>query len=74
MALKRGQVVGAALDVFEQEPLPPDSPLCKHPGIVITPHLGAITEEAQDQVARQAAEQVRDYLLYGKVRNAVNEV
>jgi len=71
-ALESGQVGGAALDVFEQEPPPADHPLVRHPRVVCTPHLGASTEQAQLNVAIQVAEQVRDYLLGGEVRNGVN--
>ncbi|MDJ0866446.1 MAG: phosphoglycerate dehydrogenase [Myxococcota bacterium] len=71
-ALDGGQVGGAALDVFDQEPTPPDHPLVKHPQVICTPHLGASTEQAQLNVAIQVAEQVRDYLLSGVIRNGVN--
>src|SRR5262249_53762398 len=62
-ALESGQVGGAALDVFEQEPPQADHALVRHPRVVCTPHLGASTEQAQLNVAIQVAEQVRDYLL-----------
>jgi D-3-phosphoglycerate dehydrogenase len=71
-ALESGQVGGAGLDVFEQEPPPKDHPLIQHPRVVCTPHLGASTEQAQLNVAIQVAEQVRDYLVDGVVRNGVN--
>jgi D-3-phosphoglycerate dehydrogenase len=71
-ALESGQVGGAALDVFEKEPPPPDHPLIRHPRVICTPHLGASTEQAQLNVALQVAEQVRDYLLTGVIRNGVN--
>ncbi len=71
-AITSGRVAGAALDVFEAEPPPKDHPLFKLDGVVVTPHLGASTEEAQTNVSRVVAEQVRDYLLHGTVRNAVN--
>jgi len=71
-ALDSGQVGGAALDVFEQEPTPADHPLVRHPKVVCTPHLGASTEQAQLNVAIQVAEQVRDFLIDGVVRNGVN--
>jgi D-3-phosphoglycerate dehydrogenase len=71
-ALDSGQVGGAALDVFEKEPPPPDHPLVRHPKVICTPHLGASTEQAQLNVAVAVAEQVRDFLLQGIVRNAVN--
>ncbi|MFC1485531.1 phosphoglycerate dehydrogenase [Candidatus Latescibacterota bacterium] len=70
-AIESGKVAGAALDVFEQEP-PVNNPLVRHEKVVCTPHLGASTAEAQDIVALMVAEQVRDYLLTGEVRNAVN--
>ncbi len=71
-ALDSGQVGGAALDVFEQEPPAKDHPLVQHPKVICTPHLGASTEQAQLNVAIQVAEQVRDYLLDGEIRNGVN--
>lgn len=71
-ALKSGKVAGAALDVYETEPLPKDSPLRAMPEVVMTPHLGASTEEAQENVGIEVAEQIIDYLLKGSIRNAVN--
>ena len=71
-ALESGKVAGAALDVFEKEPPSADYPLCKHEKVVCTPHLGASTQEAQDNVAVAVAEQVADYLIRGTIRNAVN--
>jgi len=70
-AIAAGKVAGAALDVFEEEP-PWGSPLLELDPVVVTPHLGASTEEAQTQVARAIAQQVADLLLRGVVRNAVN--
>ncbi|MCC5985886.1 MAG: phosphoglycerate dehydrogenase [Rhodobacteraceae bacterium] len=70
-ALKSGHVAGAALDVFEVEPAT-DSPLFGLPNVVVTPHLGASTTEAQENVALQVAEQMSDYLLTGAVQNALN--
>ena len=71
-ALDSGRVAGAALDVYEKEPLPKDSPLRSHSGIIMTPHLGASTHEAQDKVGIEIAETLSDFLLHGAVRNAVN--
>jgi D-3-phosphoglycerate dehydrogenase len=73
-AMQSGKVAGAALDVFEQEPLPADSPLRTQPGLVLTPHLGASTTEAQEKVAIRIAEQFRDYFAQDVVRNAVNMI
>ncbi len=70
-AIKSGHVAGAALDVFEVEPAT-DSPLFGLPNVVCTPHLGASTTEAQENVALQVAEQMSDYLLTGAVTNALN--
>ncbi|NMD21759.1 MAG: phosphoglycerate dehydrogenase, partial [Verrucomicrobia bacterium] len=72
VALESGQVAGAALDVYETEPLPKDSPLRTLPQVILTPHLGASTDEAQDNVGIEVAEAVTEYLLHGTVRNAVN--
>jgi D-3-phosphoglycerate dehydrogenase len=71
-AIKSGQVAGAALDVYETEPLPADHPLRKLPEVIMTPHLGASTEEAQENVGIEVAEAITDYLVNGAVRNAVN--
>ena len=70
-ALESGHLAGAAFDVFEIEPAT-DSPLFGMDSIVATPHLGAVTAEAQDNVAVQIAEQMSDYLLTGAVSNALN--
>ena len=70
-ALKSGHVAGAALDVFAVEPAT-ESPLFGLPNVVVTPHLGASTTEAQENVALQVAEQMSDYLLTGAVENALN--
>ncbi|MEL7027206.1 MAG: NAD(P)-dependent oxidoreductase, partial [Pseudomonadota bacterium] len=70
-ALKSGHVAGAAFDVFAEEPAT-NSPLFNLPNVVVTPHLGASTTEAQENVALQVAEQMSDYLLTGAVTNALN--
>jgi D-3-phosphoglycerate dehydrogenase len=71
-ALESGQVGAAGLDVFVEEPPPADHPLVNHPNVICTPHLGASTEQAQINVSVAVAEQVRDYLLKGEVRNSIN--
>jgi len=70
-ALDSGQVAGAAFDVFVEEPATAN-PLFGHANVVCTPHLGAATTEAQENVALQVAEQMSDYLLRGAISNAVN--
>ena len=70
-SIRSGHVAGAALDVFESEP-PVGNPLLELPEVVVTPHLGASTTEAQEKVAQQIAEQMSDYLLGGAVNNALN--
>jgi D-3-phosphoglycerate dehydrogenase len=70
-ALKSGHVAGAAFDVFIEEPAT-SNPLFSLPNVVCTPHLGASTSEAQENVALQVAEQMSDYLLRGAITNAVN--
>src|SRR5512135_1501401 len=71
-ALQSGKVAGAALDVFATEPPPPDMPLLGHPNVILTPHLGAATTEAQEKVAVLIAEQICDFLKKGTIRNSVN--
>ena len=71
-ALDSGKVAAAGLDVFIVEPLTADHPFRKHPNIILTPHLGASTEEAQEKCGIEVAEVITAYLLTGEVRNAVN--
>jgi D-3-phosphoglycerate dehydrogenase len=71
-AIRSGKVGGAALDVFEQEPLPADHPLLGLDQVILTPHLAASTEEAQAAVALAIAQQIADVLVRGLVTNAVN--
>jgi D-3-phosphoglycerate dehydrogenase len=71
-ALDAGKVAGAAVDVFEPEPPAADNPLVPHPKIIVTPHLGASTEEAQVSVAVEAARLLTDFFTRGQVRFSVN--
>ena len=71
-ALESGKVAGAALDVFAIEPLPADHPYRKQANLILTPHLGASTDEAQEKCGIEVAEVIAGYLLTGEVRNAVN--
>ena len=70
-ALKDGKIAGAAFDVFVIEPAT-ENPLFNLPNVVCTPHLGAATSEAQENVALQVAEQMSDFLLRGAITNAIN--
>ncbi len=71
-ALKSGKVAGAAFDVFEEEPVKPANPLLTLDNFICTPHIGASTTEAQENVATAIAEQIVDYLARGIARGAVN--
>ena len=71
-ALEKGWVAGAALDVYEVEPPPSDWSLRNLPNLILLPHLGASTAEAQENVGVEVAEQMADFLLHGVVRNSVN--
>jgi D-3-phosphoglycerate dehydrogenase len=71
-ALESKHIRGVALDVFPIEPPPQDMQLLKHPNVILTPHLGASTVEAQEKVAILIAEQISDFLKYGTIRNSVN--
>ncbi len=71
-ALKDGVIAGAAFDVFSEEPLPKDNPLFGAPNIILTPHLGASTEEAQVKVSVDIANQFNAFFATGKIINAVN--
>lgn len=69
--LLNGHVAGAALDVFEKEP-PTESPLLRLPNVIFTPHLGASSLQAQENVSRAISSQILDYLQRGLIRNAIN--
>ncbi|HEX9864020.1 MAG TPA: hydroxyacid dehydrogenase [Acidimicrobiia bacterium] len=71
-ALIEGRIAGAGLDVYETEPLPPESPLLSAPNLVLTPHLGASTKEAQVQVALEVAANLRAALAFGDLTHAIN--
>lgn len=73
-ALQSGQLGYAAIDVFAQEPTPADNPLLALPNVLCTPHIGASTREAQDNVGIQIAQQVIRYLRDGVIENAVNTI
>ena len=71
VAVQQGQVAGAALDVFVEEPLK-NSPLTALDNVILTPHIGGSTHEAQEAVGYQIAQQVKEYLKHGVIQNAVN--
>lgn len=71
-AIEKGIVAGAALDVFDKEPVDPNHPLLKMDQVICTPHLGAATDEAQENVALDVARQIVNYLVTGTIENAVN--
>lgn len=71
-ALESGQLRGAMLDVYQTEPLPPDHPIRKAPNVVLTPHIGASTAEAQRNVAVDVCRAVRDALLRGELSRSIN--
>ncbi len=73
-ALQSGQIGAAALDVFEAEPTAPDNPLLSLSNVIATPHIGASTREAQDNVGIQIAHQVVKYLRDGVIENPVNTI
>ena len=70
--LIENKIAGAALDVFESEPLPIDSPLISAPNIILTPHLGASTKEAKEGVSLSICNQVKNFLLNDELGNAIN--
>ena len=70
--LNEGKIAGAAIDVFTSEPLDNNNPLLKAHNILLTPHLGASTEEAKEGVSIAICEQVRDYITEDKLKNAIN--
>ena len=71
-ALKENSIAGAAIDVFKTEPIDKDHPLIGIPNALLSPHLGASTNEAKEGVSRSICEQVRDYLLHNRLSNALN--
>jgi D-3-phosphoglycerate dehydrogenase len=72
--LNDGTIAGAALDVFDQEPTPPDYPLVKHAKVICAPHIGAATKEAQHKVGIAAAKYLIDFYKEGKAPTAVNKI
>jgi D-3-phosphoglycerate dehydrogenase len=73
-ALREGWIGGAALDVYEQEPLPPEHPLRSVPNVILTPHAAWYSEEAEWEVRRKAAEEVRAVLEGRSLRHPMQPV
>ncbi len=73
-ALNDGTIAGAALDVFDKEPTPPDHPLVKHPKVICSPHIGAATKEAQHKVGMAAAKWLIEFYTEGRATTAVNKI
>lgn len=71
-ALKENIIAGAAIDVFAYEPIEKNNPLIGMPNVLLSPHLGASTNEAKEGVSKAICEQVRDYLMHDKLSNALN--
>jgi D-3-phosphoglycerate dehydrogenase len=71
-ALSAGTIAAAGIDVFTAEPIVPENPLLRAPNVILTPHLGASTLEAQENVALEAAQLIADFLLKGQIASAVN--
>ena len=71
-ALKKNKIAGAAIDVFSKEPIETNNPLINAPNVILTPHLGASTEEAKKGVSTAICKQVIDYLLNDNISNALN--
>jgi len=72
--IRSGKIGGVALDVFSEEPPPKEHPLLMMEQVILTPHIGASTHEAQDRTGTQIAEQVADFLIQGRVAHAVNKI
>jgi phosphoglycerate dehydrogenase-like enzyme len=71
-ALRNNAIRGAGLDVYEQEPLPTDSPLIELPSATTAPHIGSATKETRDAMAAMSADNLIQYLVHHKLQNAVN--
>ena len=72
LALQEGRIAGAALDVFEQEPLPPDHPLCQTPNTLLTPHIAGLTDSALEHASLMAAQGILDVLQGRRPEHIVN--